>query len=131
MSDNTTVREWLEDALKPVLPSGWRIIPNQRIPETIDRITVVIKHIRIAPLAEAPKGHLSNDVIITVADPHTDQARAEDALDDEVLELVNALQTIAGITWTGADKVLVNTTDNLGWDIACSIISRKKAPTNG
>jgi len=124
MSDDT-IRGWLETRLKPLLPDAWSFTPTMGMPETLSRITVAIKHMSIDPLAEAPRGHLDNEVVVTVADPHTDQAKAEVALDDQVLELVNALDGIEGLAFKGAKKVSVTDT-YIGWDITCQIISKKK-----
>lgn len=125
MSSDETVRGWLEEQLVPLLPAKWRVIPYQRMPQTLDRPTVLFKQLSFTPLPEAPAGHLQVEVVITVADPHSDQDRAEDALDDEVLELVFALDSLNNLTWSTAQKVLVNET-YLGWDITCSTISAKK-----
>jgi len=125
MSDSQSVREWLEDQLTPELPEGWRFIPNQRMAATIDRITVVLKHTDIERLPEAPLGTLRNTVVLTVADPHEDQVRAENELDDAVLELCTAIDGLPNINWTRASKVLVNDT-YLGWDITLTVISGKE-----
>lgn len=123
---SVSVRTWLEGQLKPVLPASWRIIPNQRIPETIDRITVMLSFTRIERLPEAPIGSLKNYVTITVADPHQDLVKAENALDDAVNELCTALDGLSDqLLWTGASKVLVKDL-YWGWDITVEIITEKE-----
>ncbi|CAO1650547.1 hypothetical protein NYA9BBAC_00911 [Salinibacterium sp. NYA9b] len=124
MSGNS-VRDWLVTELTPLLPPKWKISANQVGVETISNVTVVIKHLGIQKLAEAPVHHLANDVTITIIDPHTDQIRAENALDDLVLELVTALDSLPGLTLVRAKKVFVSET-YLGWDIETSIFSRKE-----
>jgi hypothetical protein len=118
------VREFLAAQLTTLLPGTWKLIPNQRMPETIDKTTVVVKLTTIEPLAEAPAGTLSNGAVITVADPHQDDVTAENALDDAVLELCTAIDAVPGMTWTKAEKVLVGQS-YLGWDITASILSKK------
>lgn len=130
MSPDSTIRNWLAEQLTPLLPSGWKIAPGMGIPTTIDRTWVAIKNLRIAPFAEAPKGHLTNFTTVTVASKFTDQAKATDVVDDQVLELVMDLLTIEGLTFIDANKVLVNDT-YIGWDISLSIISRKKETPDG
>ena len=125
MSDSQSVREWLQAQLRSELPEGWKFIPNQRMAATIDRITVVLKHTDIERLPEAPLGNLRNTVVLTVADPHEDQVRAENELDDAVLELCTAIDGLPNINWTRASKVLVNDT-YLGWDITLTVISGKE-----
>lgn len=121
----SSVRQYLDGELTPLLPAGWTLIPNQRMPETISVTTVVLKLLKIEPLPEAPIGSLKNTVTITVADPHTDQAKAEDALDESVLTLTTALDGHKNIIWKDADKVLVNDT-YLGWDISVEVITEKE-----
>jgi len=123
---SASVRSYLEAELKPLLPTTWRIIPNQRIPETIDRVTVALKVDRIEKLPEAPLGNLRNTVILTVADPHKDQVRAENALDDAVLNVLTALDGHSNIDWTLAQKVLATET-YLGWDITLTVITSKES----
>lgn len=123
MSSN--VRDYLKTEITPLLPATWSIIPNQKIPETISKITVVLKHLRILPLAEASIGSLRHHVTVTVADPHGDQVLAENALDNAVLELLTALDGHSKIVWTDATKVLVNDT-YLGWDISLEVITQKE-----
>lgn len=124
MSDQT-LHDWLAERLEPLMPEAWKLAPGMETPETIGVVTVAIKHLKIAPLAEAPKGHLTNQMVVTIANPHTDQVKSEAALDDDVLILVQALQDVKNLGFTEANKVLVNNT-YLGWDISCSIISKKK-----
>lgn len=125
MSFDETVRGWLDENLKPLLPATWKLIPYQRMPQTISAPTVLFKQLSFTNLPEAPAAALEVAIVITVADPHLDQDRAEDALDDEVLELVFALDSLPNLSWSTAQKVLVNET-YLGWDITCSTISAKK-----
>jgi hypothetical protein len=120
-----SVREWLTAQLTPLLPGTWRIIPNQRIPETLDVVTVVLVHQKIKPLPEA-QGCLTNAVTLTVIDPHTDATRAEDALDDEVLALVTAIESNPQINFTEARKVSVNET-YLGWDVDIEVLTQKES----
>lgn len=94
------------------------------MPQTIEGITVVLKHSQMERLAEAPQGSLRNTVVLTVVDPHEDQTAAENALDDSVLELVTAIDTLPKINWTNAEKVLVD--PYLGWDITLTVITEKE-----
>jgi hypothetical protein len=120
-----SVREWLSGELTALLPESWRIIPNQRTPETLDTVTVILVHQKINPSPEA-LGCLTNKVTLTVVDPHTDSTRAEDALDEEVLALVTALGAHTRIKFTEARKVSINET-YLGWDVDTEVLSQKEA----
>jgi len=127
---DSSVRSWLAEQLKPLLPEGWRLLEVSSLPDTLSTVTVVLKHLGMRPLAEAPKGHLLNEVVVTIADPHGNLDKADDELDNNVLDLVHALDSVKKIIFTEAKKVLVDERW-LGWDITCSTITRKKEPTNG
>jgi len=122
MSANT-VRSDLADLLTPKLPADWKIIPNQTVPETLHTVTVVLKHYKLEKLPEAPQRHLSNSFTLTVASPLTTIAKAEDDLDDAVLELVTTIDTLSSVDWTDATKVLVNDS-YIGWDISLTVITQ-------
>lgn len=121
----SSLRDWIDEQLTPLLPDAWSLIPNQRIPETINATTVVLKHLKIERLEEAPLGQLRNTVTLTVADPHQDQVTAENELDESVLTLCTALDALPKLNWTGAEKVLVSDT-YLGWDITLTVITSKE-----
>lgn len=122
---SANVRDYLKTELTPLIPSTWRIIPEQRMPDTITKTTVVLKHLRITRLPAAPIGSLDNSVVITIADPHKETAAAENALDDNVLELVTAIDGHDNISWSLAEKVNVNDT-YLGWDITVAVTTQKE-----
>ena len=44
-----TLREYVVAEVKPLLPAGWRFIPNQATPDKISVVTVVLKHLEIEP----------------------------------------------------------------------------------
>jgi hypothetical protein len=125
VSDNPSVREWLQQKLTPLIPPEWAFIPNQKIPETISKVTVFLTLTEIEPLPEAPTGSLSNSVTLTVVSVHEDQVKAENALDDHVLELCTALSGHAQIIWTNAKKV-GDLGPYTGWDVSLKVITRKE-----
>lgn len=112
------VRGWLDENLAPLLPAGWRWVPEQRNLDTLDAVTVIWKQSRIMPLDAAPLGAVRVEGTLTVATPHTDIARAEEALDDAVIELCGALDGLDGTAWTEAQKVVLGETGPLGYDIS-------------
>jgi hypothetical protein len=119
-------REWLLAQLVPLVPSDWKVLPNQVDPSTIDRVTVIFKFTELTRLPEAPAGSLSNKVIITIIDPHKEHVKAENSLDDSVLELVTALDSLPHIVWSKAEKLLAFD-QYLCWDITAQIITQKAA----
>lgn len=125
MPSDTTLRAWFSSQVKPLLPAGWRYIPNQDTPSTITVVTVVYKLLEIEPLPEAPIGANRNTIVLTVLSPHEDDVKAEDALDNEVIELVTALDGHANISWSHARKVRDPKSDRLAWDIDVSVITTR------
>ncbi|KQQ22877.1 hypothetical protein ASF48_06995 [Rathayibacter sp. Leaf299] len=119
----STVRAQLSDLLKPLLPKGWVIIPEQRDPGVITKTTVLLKQDKISKLPASPIGSLQTSFILTIVTPHIDTTRAEDDLDDSVLELTTALDSLNGVDWTEAQKVGAG--EYLGYDISLSIITKK------
>ena len=125
MSADQTVREYLDETLPPLLPEGWKWVDSERAVDVTETTTVQWKQRRIAPLPEAPLAHLGVDGILTVSSPHADIEKAEDALDDAVLELVGALQSVPGIRFTEANKAAVDD-QHLGYDLSITVITQKK-----
>lgn len=126
MSDET-VREWLTANLKPLLPTGWKWLDSERAVDVTAAVTVQWKQRRIAPLPEAPLSHLGVEGILAVSSPRVDIERAEDDLDDAVLELVAAIQSLQGIRFTEATKVAADE-QRLGYDLSLTVITNKKEP---
>lgn len=120
------MRAQLKELLEPLIPDDWRIIPEQRVPEVIERVTVILKLLELVRLPEAPMSHLANSFTVTIASPYVvEQGKAEDQLDDAVRELITALDQMLTVSWSLARKVLVNE-KNLGWDITLTMTTKKE-----
>lgn len=120
------LRTWFSDELKPLLPVTWRYIPNQATPKTISVPTLVYKLLEIEPLPEAPLGALRNRIVLTLLTPFEGDVKAENALDNDVIELITALDPHSDIAWESARKVRDETTDRLGWDITVTALTVKE-----
>lgn len=125
-SDSKTLRAKVSAALKPLLPSTWRYIPNQATPATISVPTLVYKLLEIDPLPEAPLGALRHRIVLTLLSPHEDDVKAEDALDNEVIDLITALDPHSWIAWESARKIRDDKTSRLGWDITVTAVTTKE-----
>lgn len=125
-SKQTDLRTWFSAQVKPLLPAGWRYIPNQNTPDTITVVTVVYKLLEIEKLSEAPIGHLRNTIVLTVLSPYEDDVKAENALDNDVISALTALDGHPSISWTSCRKVRDAKTDRLAWDINLSVITSKE-----
>jgi len=127
VSDEISLRAWLEAYLTPLVPGTWRIIPSLTLPKTIEQPTVTITHTRMAPEPAAPMSrNVVNDLVIRIANPLEDLLRAENDLDDDVNTLIHALKTSDRLRWTDAEKVQIKETPYFGWDVTVQVLSTLK-----
>lgn len=116
-----TVRAQLKAALAPKLPAKWVIVPAQRNLDVISAVTIMFKQSRLAPHQAAPAALRVTGMTITLIDPHTDIEKAEDALDENLLLLLTALESLDfEAKFTEAQKVSFNDT-TLAYDITVEI----------
>lgn len=118
MSDS--VRAYVTGELD--LPEEWLVIPEQRFPETISKTTVVLQHTRIERLPEAPMGSLRHTITLSVLDPHTDIATAENDLDDALVTLISAIDSHSSISWSSAEKTM-HEARYAGWNLTLNVIT--------
>lgn len=128
----TYPRPWLAWYLADLVPAGWKIIDSFTLPKTIDAPTVTITHTKIEKQPAAPMSdNLVNTMVIRVTDPHEDLERAEDALDEEVLDLQYVLKRSDRVVWLDAEKVKADDNPYLAWDINVQVLSTHTPPTEG
>ena len=126
-AENPTVREWLTANLAPLLPAGFKWVDNERVVDVTEAVTAQWRQRRIAPLPEAPLSYLGVEGVLAISSPRSDIERAEDDLDDAVLELVAAIQSLQGVRFTEATKVAADE-QRLGYDLQITVITNKKEP---
>lgn len=124
MFDN--VRGYVLNMLE--LPSEWRQIQEQRIPATIERTTVILKHARVEKLREAPIGHLRHEVILAVFVPNRDLARAEDELDVAITEIIASIDGHSTLNWTEAQKIVTPDGQFPGWELTLTVLTGIATP---
>lgn len=118
-------RSQLVDALTPVLPGSWELVPTQRTVDTLSHPIVQLSQISIRRDPNAPQSSaLLTTFTLTVVDPLTDPERAEDNLDDEVLTLIFALDGLGWLRWTDATKVIWQDS-HLAYDITIETLTRQ------
>lgn len=120
-----SIRAQLAASLKPLLSTGWRIIDHQDNLDTFTSPVVMLKQQEIEPAPAAPAGAHIVTLVVTIADPKTDPGPAEDSLDENVDNLIHALDSIDYLNWTKATKVLFQDR-YLAYDINLEVISRKE-----
>lgn len=120
----TTAREQLAAVLAPLLPTDWKLIPYQDSVDTLSDVTVMLKLASVEKHPSAPLGAYLARFTITVVDPSQDPQKAEDRLDDELLALLAALDSLNNSLWSTAEKVLFQDR-YLAYDIAMQVVTRK------
>ncbi|ROS57202.1 hypothetical protein [Frigoribacterium sp. PhB118] len=123
MPVDQSTRQKLANALKPLLPKAWKIVPYSRNLDTIELTTVMLHATEIRPATSAV-GALETDFVISVISPKADPTSAQQDLDDDVLALVLDLYGM-GVIIRQATPTVVQ--DNLSWDITITVIARKDA----
>ncbi|WP_417561868.1 hypothetical protein [Microbacterium sp.] len=120
---STSVRALVAGYLAPIIPDTWKVDPHTV--KTVDKLpapTVYVEHTTIEPAPEAPAGHVHNTVVVTILSHLTDYQKAEDALDSDVLHLIEQLDTQDAIAYQRAEKITVKDT-YLGWAITLTFIT--------
>ncbi|MBN9612567.1 MAG: hypothetical protein J0H64_03740 [Actinobacteria bacterium] len=97
-----SVREYLNENLKPKLPQEWLVIDYDKTLTNIGRVTAVYVHKTVEPAPE--QGSLLHTVSLVVADPTQAEAAADERLDDHMEDLIPVIQAIPGILFQRAAK---------------------------
>lgn len=126
-----TIRKQLYDQLTTYLPDRkYSLRPNNQALEQIAKPTILIKQLALRPAPAAPNGCLEAEVVVTLASPISSPQRAEDALDDDVLEILTALDEAGMSIWTEARKVVAED-KYLAYDINMTLTTINERQTDG
>lgn len=115
----TTAREQVTEAVAPLLPKAWRLMPYIDTVDQLSQVTVMLHASRIAPHPTTPLGEFELTFEATVIDPLKDPSRVWDSLDDEVLELIAALDTIDGLHFTEAEPLAIG--NAFAWNVTFTV----------
>ena len=119
-------RHVIAAAIKPMLPTRWKIIPYQRDPGVQLDTFVMFKQSDITRHPQMPQGAHLIVFTVTIVSPYQDETVAEDDLDATVPVLLHALDE-ARIAWTECTKTMFG--DRLSYDITLSVSSTPKLGT--
>ena len=112
------VRQHVESVLRPLLPDHWKLFRYVPTDEVRNVPQVILSFTRYERNPGAPRGPRLAVFTLTLLDFHKEPGPADDHLDDELMDLLNALDEISettNITWTTAER---GTANNLpGFDI--------------
>lgn len=101
------VREYVIATLKPLLPRKWKIQPFSNIPDEITTTTLVLTFQNYSRPAASPRGTRMATYVLTLLTAKIVPGEADNDLDDAIMDLLNALDQIAGktgIVWTTAER---------------------------
>lgn len=132
-SDLASIRTALRDRLGPALPEEWRIVDHIATPaETI----VPILHFEFTGIDSTANGQpLGRDTVacsfdLVIETPRSDDAGAEDDVDDHVLTLARVLQKSSDIYWDTARKQRLADGGHMTWRVSLTLLTNT-APSEG
>lgn len=112
------LRQFVMDALAPLLPKKWKFVPVPRNLDTIDVPTLVLSLQSISRTASAPLGSRDVEYTLTIIEPKTDPLVAHMALDDLIVDLLGAIDDLPDLVWRTATAVTYgDTATNFAFDI--------------
>ena len=123
---NVNIRAFITDALAPLLPPGWKLIPFPTGLDTLSQPVVLLKMNSIKRATSNPQGSREAEYILTVIEPRTSPGTADDALDEKLIDLLNAIDVVPNIRWTVATRVVAANESNPAFDISLEVIFTKE-----
>lgn len=121
-----SVRSELAAALKPLLPATIKIID---VPRSIDGMEskrpVVLLYRETREKAPNAIGDYFDTFALYVVTPGVDVRRSEDALDDTLDQVIDALDQITWLQWTTAERSLFGDNQAPAYKITLTIVYNK------
>jgi hypothetical protein len=121
-----TVRETVVGQLRELLPDTWDVKGGQAKPAKLSRPTLYVNYAALDVLPAAPLAHISVEFVLTVGDFHEDLKLSEDAVDEQIIDLILALDAHPTLAWSRATKLRIEGNDALGWTLGVTTTARKK-----
>jgi len=118
------VRTAVTDALTPLLPKTWKLVPHTTNFGVISQPVVVLKLEEVKRHPDAPNGARLISYTLTIIEPKTEPGPADDALDTKLLLLLAAIDKAPGIAWSTAKRVVTDT--NPAFDVTLTFDSINK-----
>ena len=121
-----SVRSELAALLKPLLPASIKIIDVPRSIDGIEAKRPVVMLFRESR-AKAPNalGDYLDTFTMYVVTPGIDTRRSEDALDDTLDQVIEALDTITWLNWTNAERSIFGDNQAPAYKITLTIAYNK------
>jgi hypothetical protein len=124
MTDILSIRQYVIDQIKDLLPKTWVFQPAGNTPEVVTKPTVVLTIQTVERNKANPMGARLVSYTLTLIEPTLDPSKASEALDDKLLALLDALDEAvrtksSAIVWESASRGLSN--GNIGYDISIQV----------
>lgn len=122
-----SVRSELAAALKPLLPAKTKIIDSPRSIDGLEANKPVVMLYR-ETVEKAPNaiGDYFNTFAIWVISPGIDPVRAEDALDDQLDDLIQALDQISWLNWQSAERSVFGDNQAPAYKVKLTVVTNKE-----
>lgn len=111
-----SIRAAVIDALKPLLPSSWKLVAYQTNLDSISQPVVVLKLEEVQRHPAAPQGARLITYTLTIIEPKTAPGPADDSLDTNLVLLLEAIDATPGLNWSSAKRVATDT--NPAFDVS-------------
>ena len=124
MADN--MRTILADLLRAELPTKWDVYDHGVSLENPLKPVVVVRQTSLGRTPGAPRLYRDAGLTVGLVEPGLDLAKLEDALDDDLDTLLDALEAVdlPGLIWTGADRATFDERFQ-GYEVSATITYEK------
>ena len=122
---NINFRNFAIELVKPKLPRNWTWFSSKTNLDNFIHPVVKLTMQRIVRDPDAPQGSRIATFVLTIIEPMSKPGSSDDALDDKVIDLLNALDTVAEMHWESAERVTVNER-NPGYDVTIQMKFQKE-----
>lgn len=121
------IRKEIAKALRLKLPKGWRVIEFPAVPANPSQPVIIMRSSTIAKTPGAPRRYRTRGYMLGLIVPELDPEKAEDALDDAIETLVNALEEVdfPGLLWSEATRAKFDDRFQ-GYDVPVNITTQKE-----
>lgn len=120
-----SAREVFTAELKKLVPKAWQVAGTGRSVDLTKKTVVRVRQTTIRPFEQAPDGLRAIDLKVTIRVPEQATEAAEDRLDEEVTDLIHALDSM-NVLWNECEKVYLDNTQTIGYDITVTIATTKE-----
>lgn len=110
------------DALRAALPPTWKVYGYGPMLDNPQHVTLICRQKRVEPTKGAPRRYRDAGFTIALVEPGIDPLKVEDALDNDVETLLDALEALPfpGLQFESAERVLFDNRFH-GYDVAVTI----------